>query len=95
MRYLPHTDEDIASMLKAVGVNSLDELFSMVPADCRFTGKLDLPEPLTEWELNDFMDSLAGSMGASPGYKAFIGAGLCIVPAGSLRVRNFVHPLST
>lgn len=75
MRYLPHTDEDIASMLKAVGVNSLDELFSMVPADCRFTGKLDLPEPLTEWELNDFMDSLAGSMGASPGYKAFIGAG--------------------
>ncbi|MBW2340156.1 MAG: aminomethyl-transferring glycine dehydrogenase subunit GcvPA [Deltaproteobacteria bacterium] len=75
MRYLPHTDEEIASMLQAVGKNSLDELFSTIPEDCRCTGILDLPEPLTEWELNDLMDALSSTMAASPEYTAFIGAG--------------------
>ena len=75
MRYLPHTDEEIASMLQAVGKNNLDELFSTVPEDCRYTGTLNLPEPLTEWELNDLMGALSGTVGASPEYTVFIGAG--------------------
>jgi len=75
MRYLPHTDEEIASMLQTVGKNNLDELFSTVPEDCRYTGTLNLPEPLTEWELNDLMGALSGTMGASPEYTVFIGAG--------------------
>ena len=75
MRYLPHTKEDIASMLKTVGVEDLDNLFSMVPEDCRFMGDLNLPEPLTEWELNDQMGFFSDSMAVSPEYKVFIGAG--------------------
>jgi glycine dehydrogenase subunit 1 len=75
MRYLPHTDEEIASMLRAVGKNNIDELFSTVPEDCRYTGTLNLPEPLTEWELNDLMGDLSGTMGAFPEYTVFIGAG--------------------
>jgi glycine dehydrogenase subunit 1 len=75
MRYLPHTDEEIASMLQTVGKNSLDELFSTVPEDCRYTGTLNLPDPLTEWELNDLMGAFSGTMGASPEYTVFIGAG--------------------
>jgi glycine dehydrogenase subunit 1 len=75
MPYLPHTREDIASMLKAVGIENLDHLFSTIPEDCRFKGDLNLPEPLTEWELNDHMASLAHSMGVSPDYKVFMGAG--------------------
>jgi glycine dehydrogenase subunit 1 len=55
MLYLPHTSEDIASMLETIGVDDLDGLFSTVPEDCRFTGDLNLPEALTEWELNDHM----------------------------------------
>ena len=31
MLYLPHTSEDIESMLKTVGVDDLDALFSTVP----------------------------------------------------------------
>ncbi len=27
MRYLPHTDEEIAEMLQAVGVDNLDDLY--------------------------------------------------------------------
>ncbi len=75
MRYLPHTSEDIAAMLKIVGADNLDDLFSMIPEDCRRTGKLDLPESMTEWELNDFMGELSDSMAVSPEYKVFMGAG--------------------
>ena len=48
MRYLPHTDEDIAAMLGVVGLKGLDDLFAAVPADCRFGGALDLPEAMSE-----------------------------------------------
>ena len=75
MPYLPHTDEDIASMLQAVGVDDLDALFATIPEDCRFAGDLDLPRGLTEWELNDHMQSLAANMAVSPEYKVFMGAG--------------------
>jgi len=75
MRYLPHTDADIASMLKVAGTDNLEGLFSTIPEDCRCTGDLRLPGPLTEWELNDFIDALAGNIAVSPDYKIFIGAG--------------------
>ena len=75
MRYLPHTSEDITTMLRKVGLNSLDALFSMIPEECRRTADLNLPEPLSEWELNAHMDALAGSMAVSPQYKIFLGSG--------------------
>jgi glycine dehydrogenase subunit 1 len=75
MRYLPHTPEDIASMLKSVEIDSLEGLFAHIPEDCRRKEALKIPEYLTEWELNDHMDALAGSMAISPEYKIFMGAG--------------------
>ena len=75
MRYLPHTDDDISAMLKVVGVGSLEELFSTVPEDCRRKKSLNLPEPLTEWELDRHMASLAATMATMPEYKVFVGAG--------------------
>lgn len=75
MRYLPHTPEDIASMLQVVGVNELEDLFSSIPVDCRRKDDMQLTGPLTEWELNNLMDSLSSSMAASPEYKVFLGAG--------------------
>jgi len=75
MLYLPHTDEEIASMLQVVGVDNLDNLFSTVPEDCRFKGDLKLPEALSEWELNDHMAALSDNMAVSPEYKVFVGAG--------------------
>jgi glycine dehydrogenase subunit 1 len=75
MRYLPHTDDDVAAMLSAVGAARLQDLFVTVPQDCRRADDLDLPGPLTEWELTDRMTDLAGSMGVSPTYRVFAGAG--------------------
>ncbi len=75
MHYLPHTAEDIESMLQAVGVEHLDDLFSTVPEDCRLQEGLDLPEALTEWELDEHMAALSNEMAVSPEYRVFMGAG--------------------
>lgn len=75
MRYLPHTSEDISEMLKVVGVTGLEDLFLSIPEDCRRKTNLNLPSPLTEWELDEMMASLAKSMAVSPEYNVFLGAG--------------------
>ena len=75
MRYLPHTPEDINEMMETVGVTSLDDLFETIPEDCRCDCEPNLPDALTEWELNDHIDTLCGSMAVSPEYKVFMGAG--------------------
>ncbi len=75
MRYLPHTEEDIEEMLQVTGASSLDDLFSSIPEHFRRKTDLRLPEPVTEWELNDMMAALAQSMAVTPEYKVFLGAG--------------------
>ncbi|BBO77191.1 glycine dehydrogenase [Desulfosarcina widdelii] len=75
MRYLPHTQEDIQQMLQVAGAADLEALFSSIPDDCRRKDEMNLPDPLTEWELNGHMDRLAAGMGASSAYKVFLGAG--------------------
>ncbi|SHE76641.1 glycine dehydrogenase (decarboxylating) alpha subunit [Desulfacinum infernum DSM 9756] len=75
MRYLPHTPDDVASMLKAVGADSLEELFAGVPEACRRKDAWTLPEPLTEWELNAHMDRLAARMASAHSWKVYLGAG--------------------
>lgn len=75
MRYLPHTDEEIAAMLETMGVDSLDALFSAIPGACRPRKAPDVPGPLTEWELREHAARLSGTMGVGPHCKAFLGAG--------------------
>src|SRR4030042_1924999 len=75
MRYLPHTEEDIAAMLGVIGLKKIDDLFKAIPPDCRLHGDLRLPPALTEWELDDHMDCLAGAMAVSPEYRIYLGAG--------------------
>jgi glycine dehydrogenase subunit 1 len=75
MRYLPHTPEEIASMLATVGTESLDGLFAAVPADCRMTSPWSLPAPKSEWELNDHLRELAGAMRVGQDAKVLVGAG--------------------
>jgi len=75
MRYLPHTDEEIGSMLDVVGAKSLNDLFSAVPPSCRRNRDMDLPQPLSEWELNRLMGELSGRVASPPDYKIYAGAG--------------------
>lgn len=55
----PNTD-NIAKMLKTIGLQSLSELIEKtVPRDIRFEGSLDLPQALSEKEAIDYAKSLA------------------------------------
>jgi glycine dehydrogenase subunit 1 len=75
MRFLPHTPEEIAEMLRVTGAESLDALFSAVPDECRRKQEMNLPEPQTEWELNNLMSTLAATVAVPPKYKLYLGAG--------------------
>ncbi len=75
MRYLPHTDQDIQEMLAVTGMDSLEDLFTVIPETFRVQAPLDLPPAMDEWSLNDHMAALAGSMGAASKARVFIGAG--------------------
>ena len=48
-RYFPHTAEDEACMLEAVGVAKVEDLFASVPADSRHEGPLPLTS-MMEWD---------------------------------------------
>jgi glycine dehydrogenase subunit 1 len=73
MRYLPKSPADRAAMLKEIGVGSIDDLFSTVPAEYRLQHDLKIPRQLGESEIIDHFKQ-AASMNAS-GYTSFLGAG--------------------
>ncbi len=75
MRYLPHTQQDIQNMLQVIGASSLEELFATIPEDCRRQGDLDLPGPMSEWDLRRHMTELSSSTVHSDQAKVFLGAG--------------------
>jgi glycine dehydrogenase subunit 1 len=58
MTFNPHTPEDRAEMLEAVGLNSVEDLFAPVPEKYRFP-TLDLPRSLTEMEAAQRLEQLA------------------------------------
>ena len=72
--YSPNTDADRRLMLDAIGVDSVDELFSDIPEEHR-NPTLDLPPPMSEFDLKRYFADLA-SMNKTPGeYACFLGAG--------------------
>ncbi len=74
MPYIPNSDDDVKTMLKAIGVSSLDELFSTIPDSLRLTKPLDLPPALAEPELIDHLRKLAAKN--DPGEVSFMGGGV-------------------
>ncbi|MEA3466919.1 MAG: aminomethyl-transferring glycine dehydrogenase subunit GcvPA [Thermodesulfobacteriota bacterium] len=75
MRYLPHTKEEIEEMLAVTGHGQLKELFAHIPENCRCQGEIDIPGPLSEWDLTDHFQSLAANNLASSARAVLLGAG--------------------
>ncbi|RAL23575.1 aminomethyl-transferring glycine dehydrogenase subunit GcvPA [Lujinxingia litoralis] len=77
MRYIPHTAEDIARMLQAIGVESIDELFESIPAELREkASQLELPPPMSEIALDRHLGGLASrNQAADPSTVSLLGAG--------------------
>ena len=59
-------------MLEKIGVSSLEDLYSDVPADFLYKGEYDLPDAKSEQEVRDFFEKLAA---LNPKLKVFVGAG--------------------
>ncbi|MBM4408699.1 MAG: aminomethyl-transferring glycine dehydrogenase subunit GcvPA [Chloroflexi bacterium] len=73
MPYGPHTEADRARMLAALGIESVDELFSDIPATLRANG-LALPAPEPELELSARLAGMAGRNRVD--LASFLGAGV-------------------
>ncbi len=74
MRFIPHTAGDVEAMLDAVGVGSVDELFTAVPEPLLRTAPLQLPAGLSERDVQRRLQALATGNPAAH-RPCFIGAG--------------------
>ncbi|HEY58945.1 MAG TPA: aminomethyl-transferring glycine dehydrogenase subunit GcvPA, partial [Anaerolineae bacterium] len=72
--FVPHTPDERKAMLRAIGVDSVADLFSDVPEKFRFPD-LDLPRPLTELEAAQEMQGLAAANETTRDLISFLGAG--------------------
>jgi glycine dehydrogenase subunit 1 len=75
MRYIPHTADDIAAMLAAIGVRTVDDLFAHLPEQLRRRAAIDLPAGLSESSVRERLTALARRNRVEPEVVAFLGAG--------------------
>ncbi len=72
--YIPHTQNEIESMLKEIGVKSIEDLFLDIPEKFRFP-ELKLPERLTEIEAKAQVNGLSLANETTQDLICFLGAG--------------------
>src|SRR6185437_9064055 len=71
--YTPHTEADIAAMLKTIGAGSLDELLR-VPDAVALKDRLDVVPALPEYGIAKRFEHFAGKNSAA-GLRSFLGGG--------------------
>ena len=72
MAFIPHTEPEVAAMLAAIGVSSIDELFDEIPPSLRVRSLDGIPAALNEMEIGRLMSARAQCDGRP---LSFIGAG--------------------
>ncbi|MCC6341707.1 MAG: aminomethyl-transferring glycine dehydrogenase subunit GcvPA [Bryobacterales bacterium] len=74
MRYLPKSDTERGQMLDALGLDSIEQLYSHLPQDLLLKRPLNLPAGKSEYEIVDYFRA-RGEENAV-GYASFLGAGV-------------------
>ncbi len=72
MPFIPHTEQDVAAMLAAIGAGSIEELFDEIPPGLRAGPLGMIPPALSEMEIGRLMQARAQADGQA---LCFIGAG--------------------
>ncbi len=72
MPFIPHTEQETAAMLKAIGVDNIDQLFDEIPKDLRVDTAADFTG-LNEIEISNLMQE----------YAAMDGTPLCFAGGGA------------
>jgi glycine dehydrogenase subunit 1 len=72
MPFIPHTEADIRTMLDAIGVRSIDDLFDEIPTDLKARALQGVPAAVNEMEITRIMQAFAARDGKA---LCFLGAG--------------------
>lgn len=72
--FTPHTKNDVEVMLKSIGLEKIEELFTEIPAEFRYP-HLNLPPRLTEMEAAGELSSIASANVTTRDFLSFLGAG--------------------
>jgi len=75
MRYLPLDAADREQMLRRVGASDIDALFADIPAEKRLAAPLELPDGLSEIEVERRLTRMAARNLAAGSVPFFLGAG--------------------
>jgi glycine dehydrogenase subunit 1 len=75
VRYIPHTQAEIAQMLQVIGAPSLEAIFATVPAKFRLQRPLQIPRAASEQELMAELGELARRNANLETHDCFLGAG--------------------
>ncbi|MCP5196797.1 MAG: aminomethyl-transferring glycine dehydrogenase subunit GcvPA [Gammaproteobacteria bacterium] len=72
MPFIPHTPDDIRTMLDTIGVSTLENLFDEIPPALRIGDRQSLPDALSEWQVSQLLTERATEL---PLPLCFLGAG--------------------
>src|SRR5258708_38076620 len=75
MRFMPHTESDVASMLETIGAKHLDDLIAHVPANLRASATINLERGRSEADVVHEISALAVRNTGASGFTSFLGAG--------------------
>ncbi len=70
MPFIPHTRDDIQNMLKAIGVESIEQLFDEIPENLRTSELTHVPDQLNEMQVSRIIKTKADAI-----TQCFAGAG--------------------
>jgi glycine dehydrogenase subunit 1 len=76
MRYTPQTELDCERMLRTIGLERIEQLYSLIPSSLAARAKIDLPVGLTEPEVKRRLAILACRNAAAPDWSLFLGGGI-------------------
>ena len=76
MRFIPHTEADVAAMLAVIGAPDVESLFASIPASVRLGRELNLPQGFSEAETLSHLGALAKNNAHSASHSFFLGAGV-------------------
>lgn len=73
VHYIPHTENEITSMLEEIGLSEINDLFADVPGNLLLDSPLGLPEGLPESDVSDRLYSM--SLSNKTGFTSYLGCG--------------------
>lgn len=76
MAYIPNTDTDRAEMLSAIGVETLDDLFTPIPKHLQYNQELNIPPRMDQITLAKHLGKLASKNVNAEAFPCFLGAGI-------------------